>query len=285
MTNLQIIILVAAIYIILCIIVYFVQERFIFKPEKLDKNFQFTYDGIAENFEELNFETEEGVNINGLRFFHAEPKGLLIYFHGNTRSIKGWSKYAKDFTTHGYDVLMIDYRGFGKSTGKRSEESMNIDSAFIYNRMRAKFGYKEENMIVYGRSLGSGFACKLASNHKPKMLILDAPYYSFSHLTNRFLPFMPVAILLRFSIRTDIWIRYVRCPIFIIHGTKDWLIPYSSSVRLANLVPLAARLVPIYGGGHNNLPSFPEYHQKIGEILDGTYDLVFNKYESKDFRE
>lgn len=285
MTNLQIIILVVIIYIILCIVAYYVQERFIFKPEKLDKDFQFSYQGIADKFEELNFETEKGVNINGIRFYHDDPKGLLLYFHGNTRSIKGWSKYAKDFTRSGYDVLMIDYRGFGKSTGKRSETNMNIDSQFIYNRMRAKFGYKEENMVIYGRSLGSGFACKLASNNKPKMLILDAPYYSFSHLTNRFLPFMPVAMILRFSIRTDIWIRYVHCPIFIIHGTKDWLIPYSSSVRLKNLVPLKARLVPIYGGGHNNLPSFPEYHQKVEEILDGTFDLVFNKYESKDFRE
>jgi uncharacterized protein len=285
MTTTQIILLVFVIYVAICFLVYFVQERFIFKPEKLDKNFEFKYDGIADKFEELNFETEEGVNINGIRFYHDEPKGLLIYFHGNTRSIKGWSKYAKDFTKSSYDVLMIDYRGFGKSTGKRSEENMNVDSQFIYNRMRAKFGYKEENIVIYGRSLGSGFACKLASNNKPKMLILDAPYYSFSHLTNRFLPFMPVTMLLRFSIRTDIWIRYVRCPIFIIHGTKDWLIPYSSSVRLSQLVPLASRLVPIYGGGHNNLPSFPEYHQKVGEILDGTFDLVFNKYETNDFRE
>ena len=285
MTTQQIIVLVIVIYVLLCLVAYFVQERFIFKPEKLDPNFKFSYQGIADKFEELNFETETGVNINGIRFYHDDPKGLLMYFHGNTRSIKGWSKYAKDFTRCGYDVLMIDYRGFGKSTGKRSEDNMNIDSQYIYNRMRAKFNYKEENIIIYGRSLGSGFACKLASNNKPKMLILDAPYYSFSHLTNRFLPFMPVAILLRFSIRTDIWIRYVRCPIFIIHGTKDWLIPYTSSVRLANLVPLAARLVPIYGGGHNNLPSFPEYHDKVEEILDGTYDLVFNKYESKDFRE
>jgi uncharacterized protein len=276
--------IIAAVYLILCILVYYVQERFIFKPEKLAQNFEFKYDGIAESYEELFFEPEPGVKINGLRFYHAQPKGLLIYFHGNTRSIKGWSKYARDFTCHGYDVLMIDYRGFGKSTGKRSEASLNVDSQHIYNKMRSKFGYTEDNIIIYGRSLGSGFACKLASNNKPKMLILDAPYYSFSHLTSRFLPFMPVAMLLRFSIRTDIWIRYVRCPIFIIHGTKDWLIPYSSSVRLSKLVPLTARLVPIYGGGHNNLPSFKEYHQKLQEIMEGTFDLVFNKYETKDFR-
>jgi uncharacterized protein len=285
MSILQWILIALAAYILVCVLAYYIQEKFIFKPEKLEANFQFEYTDIADNFEELFFEPEQGVKINCLRFFHDQPKGLVLYFHGNTRSIKGWSKYARDFTRHGYDVLMLDYRGFGKSVGKRSEESMNIDSQHIYNKMRAKFGYQEQNIIIYGRSLGSGFACKLASTNKPKMLILDAPYYSFSHLTSRFLPFMPVAILLRFSIRTDIWIRYVRSPIFIIHGTKDWLIPYSSSVRLSKLVPLTARLVPIYGGGHNNLPSFKKYHDKLEEIMNGTYDLVFNKYETKDFRD
>lgn len=264
-------------YLVLCVIVYFIQEKFIFKPEKLPEDFQYQYDAP---FEELFFEPEEGVKINGLRFFHEKPEGLVIYFHGNSRSIKGWSKYASDFTRYNFDVLMIDYRGFGKSTGKRTEVNLYNDAQYVYNRMRAKFDYQEDRIIIYGRSLGSGFACKLASQNKPKMLILDAPYYSFSHLTSRFLPFLPISILLRFSIRTDIWIRYVRCPIYIIHGTKDWLIPFSSSVRLQGLVPLAARLVPIYGGGHNNLPSFQEYHQKLEEILKGRFDLVFDKYES-----
>jgi uncharacterized protein len=269
-------------YVILCVIAYFIQERFIFRPEKLSADFEYKYD---DPFEEIFFEPEEGVKINALRFYHDKPIGLLIYLHGNTRSIKGWSKYASDFTRYGYDVLMIDYRGFGKSTGKRTEDNLNKDLHHIYNRMRSKYGYKEEDMVVYGRSLGSGFACKLASANKPKMLILDAPYYSFSHLTNRFLPFMPITMILRFSIRTDIWIRYVRCPIYIIHGSKDWLIPYKSSVNLQGLVPLTARLIPIYGGGHNNLPSFPEYHKKLEEILLGRFDLVFDKYETNDFRD
>ncbi|MFC0185386.1 alpha/beta hydrolase [Pseudarcicella hirudinis] len=170
-------------YLVLCVIVYFIQEKFIFKPEKLPEDFQYQYDAP---FEELFFEPEDGVKINGLRFFHEKPEGLVIYFHGNSRSIKGWSKYASDFTRYNFDVLMIDYRGFGKSTGKRTEVNLYNDAQYVYNRMRAKFDYQEDRIIIYGRSLGSGFACKLASQNKPKMLILDAPYYSFSHLTSRF---------------------------------------------------------------------------------------------------
>lgn len=277
MSTWAIIGIAVAMYAVVCVVAYKVQEYFIFKPERLSRDFEYRYD---DPFEELFFEPELGVTINGLRFYDEDNRGLVIYFHGNTRSIKGWSKYARDFTQHGYDVLMIDYRGFGKSVGKRSEVALKQDAQYIYNQMRARYGYRESDIVIYGRSLGSGFACKLASANKPKMLILDAPYYSFSYLTNRFLPFLPIGLILRFKLRTDLWIRYVRCPIYIIHGTKDRLIPFRSSVRLANLVPLTARLVPIYGGGHNNLPSFPEYHQKLGEVLRGTYDLIFDKYDN-----
>jgi hypothetical protein len=267
------IVLIGSAYVAVCVVAYLIQERFIFKPEKLPADFVYKYD---DPFEEMWFEPEPGVRINGLRFTVKKPKGLLLYFHGNTRSIKGWAKYARDFTVNGYDVLLIDYRGFGKSTGKRTEENLYKDGQFVYDSIQEH--YEEKQIVVYGRSLGSGFAAKLASENEPKMLILDAPYYSFSRLTRRFLPFLPVAIILRFSIRTDIWIKYVRCPVYIIHGTKDWLIPFRFSVKLSKEAPLNTRLVPIYGGGHNNLPSFPEYHKHLADILEDRFDLIFDKY-------
>ncbi|WP_341226414.1 alpha/beta hydrolase [uncultured Arcticibacterium sp.] len=262
---------ILASYVVLSTLAYFIQDFFIFKPEKLSADFEFKYD---YPFEELNFTVSDKVTINGLRFFSEEKEknGLVIYFHGNTRSIKGWAKYSRDFTVHGYDVLMIDYRGFGKSRGKRSEKAMKEDAQHVYNRLRYDFGILESDIVIYGRSLGSGFAAKLASSNKPKMLILDAPYYSFSNLTSRFLPFLPLSIILRFKIRTDEWLKYCRCPIYIIHGTKDLLIPLRSSVRLSKVAPLNTHLAPIYGGGHNNLPSFPEYHRVLRDILLGQYD-------------
>ena len=96
----------------------------IFKPEKLAQDFEFKYD---LPFKEYFFDVEPGVRINGLHFYREKPKGLILYFHGNTRSIKGWARYAKDFFRFDYDVLLVDYRGFGKSTGKRSEKEMLED--------------------------------------------------------------------------------------------------------------------------------------------------------------
>lgn len=253
---------ILAAYAGLIIVAYLLQDKFIFKPEKLRADFKFEYD---VPFRELFFEVEQGVSINGLHFYRPQPQGLILYFHGNSRSIKGWARYAKDFYRYDYDVLLVDYRGFGKSTGKRSEKKMLNDMQFVYDTLMAQ--YHQHHIIVYGRSIGSGFAAKIASDNSPRYLILDAPYYSFQKVVERFLPVLPVNWVLRYHLRTDKWIRHVNCHTYIIHGTKDWLIPISHSEKLQAINPRKITLIRIEGGGHNNLPSFPEYHNLIRDIL------------------
>lgn len=247
---------------LLSLVVYLVQEKFIFKPEKLKANFEFRY---SAPFRELFFDIEPGVHINGLHFYREQPKGLILYFHGNSRSIKGWAKYAADFYRYDYDVVLVDYRGFGKSVGKRSEKNLLSDMQFVYTQLC--HSYPEDHLIVYGRSLGSGFATKLASDNRPRYLILDAPYYNFRRVIQRFLPILPVRFVLRYHLRTDLWIRKVQCPTYILHGTRDWLIPLRHSEQLRAINPRKIILIRIEGGGHNNLPSFPDYHNFIRDIL------------------
>jgi hypothetical protein len=247
---------------LLSTIAFLIQERFIFKPEKLHPDFQFKYD---VPFKELFFDVEPGVRINGLHFFRETPKGLILYFHGNSRSIKGWAKYAKDFYRYDYDVMLVDYRGFGKSTGKRSEKEMLTDMQFVYSTLAQQ--YPEHHILLYGRSIGSGFAAKLASDNKPRYLILDAPYYSFQKVVERFLPILPMRFVLRYKLRTDKWIKRVNCHTYLLHGTKDWLIPIGHSERLQKINPHKITLIRIEGGGHNNLSHFPEYHNFIRDIL------------------
>ena len=252
-------------YIAIAVFVYLAQEYFIFKPEKLHKDFQYKYDWP---FEELFFDVEPGVRINGLHFTCTNPHGLVLYFHGNTRSIKGWAKYAYDFYRYHYDVVLVDYRGFGKSTGKRSEQDMLNDMQYVYKTLAQKF--TEQHLIFYGRSLGSGFAAKLASDNNPRYLILDAPYQSFTKVIERFLPILPVRFLLRYHLRTDRWIKKVKCHTYILHGTKDRLIPIRNSEKLQQLNPTKITLIRIEGGRHNNLPSFNVYHNFIRDILLAT---------------
>jgi pimeloyl-ACP methyl ester carboxylesterase len=258
------ILLIVAIYLVISIALYVVQDYFLFRPEKLPEDFQFYYQ--HQEFEEYNIETRDGANINGLRFKTSNPKGVVFYLKGNSRSIKGWGKFAVDFTRHGYDVIMVDYRGFGKSTGRRSQKAIKRDMQMIYNKIKENVA--EKYIILYGRSLGSGFAAKLASMNNPRMLILDAPYYSLSKVAKKFIPFMPLSLLIKFPMPTYKWMRYVQCPIHIIHGTDDALIPYKTSVKLSKIKPGLTTLHTVIGGGHKNLNNFEAYHQMLSQIVN-----------------
>lgn len=271
-----ILIVLAILYASISILVYFWQEKFIFKAEKLPKDFEYKYPD--KEFKEYNIPLESGENINGIHFQLEKPRGVVLYLKGNSRSIKGWARFAIDFMRFGFDVVMVDYRGFGKSTGKRSEKAIKQDLQIVYDMMKSQVD--EKYIILYGRSLGSGFAAKLASTNNPRMLILESPYYSLSRMARRYVPFMPLSFVLRFPIRTYIWLKYVKCPIKIIHGTNDHLIPFKTSVRLSKIKPDITRLYPVIGAGHNNLHTFEEYHRMLDEIINSKQPKPVNPEET-----
>jgi hypothetical protein len=260
-----ILITIVIIYIVISIALYYLQDYALFKPEKLSEDFQFYYDN--QETKEYNLTTRDGAVINGLRFFpKGESKGIVLYLKGNSKSIKGWGKFAVDFTRHDYNVLMVDYRGFGKSTGRRSQKNIKRDLQVVYNKIMEQT--TEDRIILYGRSLGSGFATKLASTNNPKMLILDAPYYSLTKVTARYMPFMPLSVLMKYPLPTYKWLKYVQCPIHIIHGTNDKLIPFKSSLKLSKINPKLTKLHSVIGGGHKNLNNFEAYHTMLDDILN-----------------
>ncbi len=259
----QILLFLVVVYLLISVLIFFLQDYLMFKPEKLPADFQFYYEN--QETEEYNVETRDGAVINGLRFKAREPKGVVFYLKGNSKSIKGWGKFAVDFTRHGYDVLMVDYRGFGKSTGRRTQKAIKRDLQIVYDKIREKVD--EKYIILYGRSLGSGFAAKLASMNNPRMLILDAPYYSLRHVAKKYIPFMPLSLLIKFPMPTYKWLKYVQCPIHIIHGTDDHLIPYKSSLKLSKIKPKQTILYTVIGGGHKNLNTFESYHKMLEDII------------------
>ncbi len=262
---LQIVLIVVIAYVVISITLYYLQDYLLFKPEKLSEDFKFAYEN--QDTKEYYLETRDGAKINGLLFKSKnQPKGIVLYLKGNSKSIKGWGKFAVDFTRHDYSVFMVDYRGFGKSTGRRSQKAIKRDLQEVYNKLKERT--PEEHIILYGRSLGSGFAAKLASINNPRLLILDAPYYSLTKVTARYMPFMPLSLLMKYPLPTYKWLKYVQCPIHIIHGTHDKLIPYKSSVKLSQVNPKRTKLHTVIGGGHKNLNNFESYHKMIEEIIN-----------------
>ncbi len=273
---------VLGIYLALCLLFYFFQHYFFFRPELLPRDFQYRY---PFPFQEVDFEMEDGGVINGIYFKVPNARGVVFYLKGNSRSVKGWGKFAKDFVSKGYDFFMIDYRGFGKSRGKRTEATLYSDAQLVYKWLAER--YSEKDIVLYGRSLGSGIAARIASWNRPRMLILDAPYYSFLYNIRRYGFWLPLRWLLRYKLRTDQYLKLIRFPVFILHGTKDRLIPHNQSEMLLNVNPEWTCLISIRGAGHNNLPEFSAYHQWLYDILnvENLFDQLKQKKQGKTCRQ
>lgn len=246
------------------LIIYFFQQKFFFHPEKLPEDFKFAYDNLKA--EELTVETEPGAKINYLHFKSDHPKGIVFYLKGNTKSIKGWGKFAIDFTRLHYDVIMLDYRGFGKSTGKRTQDGMKHDIQFIYDLVKKQVS--EDRLVIYGRSIGAPFAAMLASKNNPRVLILNSPIYSISRSIRRYLPFVPAKYFVNFNLPTFKYLQRVRCPIKIIHGSDDNLVPVKTAIELSEIQPENTRLYIILKAGHINVHTFKEYHRVLDEIFE-----------------
>ena len=209
---------------------------------------------------------KDGGYVNAVHFKVPNSRGVIYYLKGNSRSIKGWGKFSKDFLSNGYDFIMMDYRGFGKSKGRRSMNTLFSDALHLYDWVEER--YRDTRIVVFGRSMGSGIAAYLASERNPDMLILDSPYYHFSKNVTRYAWFIPVKWLLRYPIDTRGYLGRTSSPTHIIHGTHDRLIPFSHSEQLKEELPEKIKLHAIKKGKHNDLPSFDRYFQIIYKLLD-----------------
>jgi alpha-beta hydrolase superfamily lysophospholipase len=249
-------------YILICIALFFFQERLIFIPEKLPNDFRFSFNG---NFEEINIKTADSKLLNGVLFKADSSKGLIFYLHGNAGSINSWGKVAKTYTDLRYDVFLLDYRGYGKSEGSiTSQEQIFGDVQTAYSEMKKK--YDENRMIVLGYSIGTGLAAKVASVNNPKMLILQAPYFNLTDMMRHTYPIIPT-FLLKYKFQTDKFIRDCKMPVVIFHGDQDEVIYYESSVKLKSLCKESDRLITLGGQGHNGMTYNPEYKAEIEKIL------------------
>lgn len=243
------------IYGLLCGVLYFFQENLIFHPTVLPQDYTFEFD---IPFEEVIIDTPDGAQLNGLHFTVTQPKGAIIYYHGNAGDVQRWGEITQYFVQKGYAVIVMDYRGYGKTTGERSETALYEDAAQWY--AYAKSAYPESQLTVYGRSLGTTFAAYVAGKHQPKNLILETPFYSLVDEAKSRFPILPIKRLLHYKFPTYSYINEVQCPITIFHGTEDGVVNYEHGKRLFDHITSPHKtFVTIPEGRHNDLVNFKEY--------------------------
>ena len=249
-------------YLMVCLLLYFFQEKMIFPASKLNANHTFIFD---VPFEEVNLKSSSDAIINGIHFKSQNPKGAILFFHGNRGSIDRWGKGANFYLENGFDIFYVDYRGYGKSTGKiSSEEQLIQDAQLSYDYLTSLFA--EEQIIISGTSIGTGIATKLAAANHPKKLILHAPYSNLKKLLCQKTLIIP-SFLMKYEFNTMAAMSKIKCPIHIFHGNADRVIPLQHSLELENNIQ-NIDLTILDGMGHKNFLGNSVYLSKMREILE-----------------
>ncbi|MUH36817.1 alpha/beta hydrolase [Zobellia amurskyensis] len=252
------------VYVLIAFLAYTYQERLVFFPSKMPLNH--TYD-FCQDFEEFNLTTDDGAKLNAVHIKQDSSKGIILYFHGNSGNISHLIHVANLFSEKGYESILVDYRTYGKSTGKVSEQALYDDAQLFYNY--AKERYSENEIILYGRSFGTGIATWLASENNPEKLVLESPFYSAVALGKHRFPFLPIDWLSNFRFPSNEYVKQVQCPIYIFHGKEDSVIPYESAEKLYEAIPGNKKeLFTISKAGHNYLQDFKVFKEGMNSILN-----------------
>jgi len=254
--------LVAIIYVSAVTYFYINQQEMVFLASKLPADYKFTFN---QKFEEFTIPSFDGTKLNGVLFKAEKSKGLIFYLHGNAGALDTWGDIADNYTQFGYDIFILDYRGFGKSEGAiEDEEQVYKDISIVYKQLIKR--YEEKNVIITGYSIGSGLASYLAAENNPQKLILLSPYYNVTELSTERAPFFP-DFLKKFAFMTNNFIPKIKAPIYIFHGITDEVIGYNHAVRLSKLLKKDDKFFTLQGQGHSQMNDNLEYLKELQQIL------------------
>jgi uncharacterized protein len=234
-------------------LLYVRQERIILPASTLAADYRFQFD---QPFEEVWIPVQ-GASLHALHFKQPNPRGVVFFLHGNAGNLVSWTTGVDFYRRINYDLFIVDYRGYGKSTGHiESEAQLHTDARAAYDAMAPL--YRDKPIVIYGRSLGTALAASLARDVQPRLLVLVSPFSSLTASAAQTYPWAPGWVL-KYPLRTDAIIGDIKSPILLIHGSEDKLIPLSHSERLKALARSPVELLVVPGAGHSDIHKFPVY--------------------------
>lgn len=255
-------------YALLCALFFAYQHLLYFQPRALTANHVFTFP-VQLRFTHATIPFDANTQVDVVKFLPEDStkpsRGVVLFFHGNRYNVEHYSTYAPYFTRHGYEVWMPDYPGYGRSRGEINMDVLDELALQLHTMARSRFA--SEEIIVYGKSLGTGIAAYLAAQRDCGQLLLETPYYSLSSLTQAYAFFLPIPNIIRFNLEAGKHFAEVQAPITILHGTHDELIPMGNVLRLLPAMKPTDALYLVQGATHNTLPDYPRYHAVLDSVL------------------
>jgi len=247
MPAIRIIIIVVGICAVSIALVYIFQSRFVYFPIR---TLSTDPSSIGLRFEDVYFETEDGVTLHGWFIPHDGARGVILFCHGNAGNISHRLDSIRVFHRLGLDVFIFDYRGYGQSEGKPTERGTYEDAEAAWRYLIEEHQVIPSEVVVFGRSIGGAVGAWLAQNHKPRLLILESTFTSLRDVAATLYPFFPVKRLLRFEYNTAEYLGGVNCPVLIIHSRNDEIMPFSQGQQLFEVAREPKTFLEI-SGTHN----------------------------------
>jgi len=247
---LKFILVVASGYILLVVLVYFMQGRMLYLADVPERTLTMTPTDVGMDYQDVSIETSDGVTLHGWFIAGRSPK-VLLFFHGNAGNISHRLDSIAQFQELGLSVLIIDYRGYGQSTGRTTETGIYRDAEAAWRYLIDDRGIEASDIVIFGRSLGGSVASRLASENQPLALIVESSFTSIPDIATELYPWLPVRWLSHLSHATRDHVRDVRCPILIIHSRNDEIVPFHHGEAIFASANEPRTLMTIRGG-HND---------------------------------
>jgi len=257
-----------AVYAGLSLYLYVFQENYIYFPDLPSREVDASPADAGLPFESLKIRTEDGEMLDGWFVPAPAGRGTLLYLHGNGGNIGHRVDIIRTFHSLGFGVLIFDYRGYGRSTGKPSEEGTYRDALAAWNYLTQERRIPAEHIVLYGESLGGSIAAWLAERHPPRALVIYAAFTSVPDMAKVLYPFLPTGLIARYRYDTRAALARVHSPLLILHSTEDEIIPYHHAQQLLAIAPEPKKLVSLRGG-HNDaiFVSGDIFEQALKEFL------------------
>jgi len=250
---------------LLNVLMYFQQPQMIFFP--MSELYQTPADWGLE-YEDVTLNAEDDVQLHGWYLQKRESEQVLLFFHGNAGNISHRRDSIQVFHRLGLNVLIIDYRGYGLSEGKPSEQGLYRDATAAWRYLTEEKGFDPENVIIFGRSLGGAVAAKLAAGVQARGLILESTMSSAGDFARAVFKILSRLVVIRYDFNTAQHIQRVNYPVLVLHSPEDEIMPFHLGKKVYELANQPKQFVHMRGD-HNNgfLRSQPEYQQELDSWL------------------
>lgn len=252
----------------LALAIYLLQPGLIYYPE-IGREVSATPSQAGLDYEDVRLVTTDGVTLHGWFVPSLQPRGTVLFLHGNAGNISHRLDSLLMFQRLGYSTLIIDYRGYGNSAGKPSEQGTYLDAEAAWGDLTQTRKIPSDSIVLFGESLGGAVAAWLATRHEPAALVIASGFTSVPDLAAKFYPYLPVRWLSRFSYDTREYLRSVVVPVFIAHSPDDEIIPFQHGRELYAVTKGPKRFLELSGGHNEGLIFVRETWVKaLGEFLN-----------------